>query len=111
MDLEHPNTIRNLSELAATKALIEAFKKAINDLTVQDKGDAQIRDTIKLRQVRPFVTKDQGYLIPKKSVFNRIIGDSDFEHAGFHAGLMRCEGFCPANFAVVARSPWRRGAG
>jgi type III restriction enzyme len=79
VELEHPNTIRNLSELAATKSLIEAFKKAINDLTVQDKGDAKIRDTIKLRQVRPFVTKDQGYLIPKKSVFNRIIGDSDFE--------------------------------
>ena len=79
VELEHPNTIRNLSELAATKTLIETFKKAINDLTVQDKGDAQIRDTIKLREVRPFVTKDQGYLIPRKSVFNRIIGDSGFE--------------------------------
>ncbi|MDO8957303.1 MAG: type III restriction endonuclease subunit R, partial [Deltaproteobacteria bacterium] len=31
------------------------------------------------RQTRPFVAKDQGYLIPKKSVFNRIIGDSHFE--------------------------------
>ncbi len=79
VDLESPNTLRNLSELAATKSLIEAFKKAINALTVQDKGDAQIRDTIKLRQVRPFVTKEQGYLIPKKSIFNRIIGDSAFE--------------------------------
>jgi len=79
VDLEHPNTIRNLTELAATKTLIDTFKKAINDLTVQDKGDARVRDTIKLRQVRPFVTKDQGYLIPKKSLFNRIIGDSDFE--------------------------------
>ncbi|MGH9325533.1 MAG: TnsA endonuclease N-terminal domain-containing protein, partial [Terriglobia bacterium] len=59
--------------------LIETFKKAINALTVQDKGDAEIRDTIKLRQTRPFVAKDQGYLIPKKSVFNRIIGDSHFE--------------------------------
>ncbi|MGH9404268.1 MAG: type III restriction endonuclease subunit R, partial [Terriglobia bacterium] len=59
--------------------LIETFKKAINALTVQDKGDAEIRDTIKLRQTRPFVAKDQGYLIPKKSVFNRIIGASHFE--------------------------------
>jgi type III restriction enzyme len=79
VELESPNTLRNLSELAATKTLIETFKKAINALTVQDKGDAEIRDTIKLRQTRPFVAKDQGYLIPKKSVFNRIIGDSDFE--------------------------------
>ena len=79
VDLESPNTLRNLSELAATKTLLETFKKAINALTVQEKGDAEIRDTIKLRQTRPFVAKDQGYLIPKKSVFNRIIGDSHFE--------------------------------
>ena len=79
VDLEHPNTLRNLSELAATKTLIETFKKAINALTVRDRGDAEIRDTIKLRQTRPFVVKDQGYLIPKKSVFNRVIGDSQLE--------------------------------
>lgn len=79
VELESPNTLRNLSEPAATKTVIGTFKKAINALTVQDKGDAEIRDTIKLRQTRPFVAKDQGYLIPKKSVFNRIIGDSDFE--------------------------------
>ena len=79
VELEDPNTLRNLSELAATKTLIETFKRAINALTVRDKGDAEIRDTIKLRQTRPFVAKDQGYLVPKKSVFNRIIGDSQLE--------------------------------
>jgi len=79
VELEDPNTLRNLSELVATKTVIETFKKAINALTVQEKGDAEIRDTIKLRQTRPFVTKDQGYLVPTKSVFNRIIGDSHFE--------------------------------
>ena len=57
----------------------ELFDQGINDLTVRDKGDAEIRDTIKLRQTRPFVVKDQGYLIPKKSVFNRVIGDSHLE--------------------------------
>lgn len=79
VDLENPNTLRNLSELAATKTVIECFKKGINDLTVRDKGNAEIRDTIKLRKTRPFVVKDQGYLIPKKSVFNRVVGDSHFE--------------------------------
>jgi type III restriction enzyme len=79
VELEHPNTLRNLSEIAASKTLMETFKKAINALTVQDKGDAEIRDTIKLRQTRPFVAKEQGYLVPRKSVFNRIIGDSEFE--------------------------------
>ena len=48
VDLEQPNTMRNLSEPAATKTLIEIFKKAINALTVQDKGDAEIRGTIEL---------------------------------------------------------------
>ena len=85
VELDSANTLRNLSELAATKTLLETFKKAINALTVRDKGNAEIRDRIKLRQTRPFVANDQGYLVPKKSVFNRIIGDSHFElqFAGF----------------------------
>jgi type III restriction enzyme len=89
VDLEDPNTLRNLSELAATKTLMETFKKAINALTVRDRGDAEIRDTIKLRQTRPFVAKEQGYLVPRKSVFNRIIGDSQLE-LRFAAFLENC---------------------
>ncbi len=79
VDLETLNTLRNLSELVATKTIIETFKKGINDLTIQDKGDAEISDTIKLRHTRPFVVKDQTYMVPKKSVFNKITGDSHFE--------------------------------
>lgn len=89
VDLESPNTLRNLSELVATKTIIETFKKAINDLTVCDKGNAEIRDTIKLRQTRPFIVKDQGYLMAKKSVFNRVVGDSHFE-LRFAAFLENC---------------------
>ena len=79
VELEAPNTLRNLSELTVTKTLIEAVKKAINALTVQEKGDAEIRDRIKLRDTRPFVAKDQPYFVPKKSIFNRIIGDQGLE--------------------------------
>jgi type III restriction enzyme len=46
-------------------------------------------DTIKLRHTRPFVAKEQGYLVPKKSVFNRIIGDSRLE-LRFAAFLENC---------------------
>jgi type III restriction enzyme len=53
VDLDSLNTLRNLSELEAGKTLVETFKKQINDLTVQDKGDAKIHDTIKLRKTRP----------------------------------------------------------
>ncbi|MDX8412246.1 MAG: type III restriction endonuclease subunit R, partial [Mariprofundaceae bacterium] len=79
IELDNPNTLRNLSEPAATKTLIENFKKRINSLTVHDKGDAEIRDYIKLRNTRPFVAREQGYLVPKKSVFNKVIGDSHLE--------------------------------
>ena len=79
VDLDELNTLRNLSELAATKTIIETFKKYINDLTVSDRGEAEIRDYIKLSKCRPFVVKEQGYLVPKKSVFNKIIGDSQLE--------------------------------
>ena len=77
--LEDPNTLRNLSEVAATKTVFDTFKRAINDLTVRDKGDTKISDTIKLRSTRPFVVKDQGYVVSKKSVFNRITGDNQLE--------------------------------
>ena len=90
VDLEDANTLRNLSELAATKTIIESFKKGINALTVQDKGNAEIRATIKLRETRPFVAKEQGFMIPKLSVFNRIIGDSGFE-LEFAAFLDGCQ--------------------
>lgn len=79
VELNDPNTIRNLSELEANKTIVETFKKKINELTVVDKGEAEIKDYIKISQVRPFVVKDQKYITPKKSLFNRIVGDSNFE--------------------------------
>jgi len=79
VDLEDLNILRNLSELEATKTIIETFKKEINELTVVDKGEAEIRDYIKISQARPFVIKEQGFIVPKKSVFNKIVGDSHFE--------------------------------
>ena len=100
VDLDSPNTLRNLYELAATKTVIETFKKAINSLTIQDKGDAEIRDRIKLRETRPFVAKEQGYLVSKKSVFNKIIGDSGFELT-FAAFLGNC-----ADVMAYAKNYW-----
>ena len=90
IDIDDLNTIRNLSELEATKTIIETFKKKINDLTIQDKGSAEIRDSIKLRQTRPFVVKEQGYLMAQKSVFNKIVGDSHLELL-FASFLEKCD--------------------
>jgi type III restriction enzyme len=77
--LDDANTIRNLSEPNASRAIFEVFKKAINNLTVRDVGNAEIRDTIKIRNMRPFVVKDQKNLPAKKCVFNKIVGDSVLE--------------------------------
>jgi len=88
-EIDSLNTLRNLSELEAAKTIIETFKKHINELTIKDKGNAEIRDSIKLRQTRPFVVKDQGFLIPQKSVFNKIVGDSALE-LKFASFLEKC---------------------
>jgi len=89
VEIDNLNTLRNLSELEATKTVIETFKKKINELTIQDKGNAEIRDSIKLRHTRPFVVKEQGFLVPSKSIFNKIIGDSHLE-LEFAAFLEKC---------------------
>ena len=89
VDLESPNTLRNLAETVATKTTIETFKRSINELTVQDAGAAQVSDTIRLQDTQPFVVREQPYLLPQKSVFNKIIGDSKLE-LGFASFLDGC---------------------
>jgi len=79
VDLKDSNILTNLSETIAIKTIIETFKKEINDLTVQDVGDTEIKNYIRVSNARPFVVTDKKYLLPKKSVFNKIVGDSDFE--------------------------------
>ena len=77
--LDDPDTLRNLAKLPATKTVIETLKRAINDLTIRDAGDAQLSETTRVQDTRPFMVKEQESLIPQKSVFNRITGDSHFE--------------------------------
>lgn len=79
VDLESLNTLRNLSEINATRTVLTHFKKAVNALTIREMQGAEIRDVIKLSEMRPFMVKDQDYTVPKKSVFNRIVGDSHYE--------------------------------
>ncbi|MCG2701796.1 DEAD/DEAH box helicase family protein [Candidatus Parcubacteria bacterium] len=79
VDLSDLNVLTNLSEVEYIKLIKDSFKKAINELTVQDKGDTEIKNYIKISDARPFVVNDKAYLLPKKSVFNKIVGDSDFE--------------------------------
>ncbi len=79
VNLDDKNVLRNLSEIDVIKTIIQTFKNEINRLTVKDVGDTEIKNFVKVSDSRPFVVTDRSYLIPKKSAFNRIMGDSDFE--------------------------------
>lgn len=113
IDLDNLNALRNLSEIEASRTIIETFKKQINALTVLDKGEAEIRDYIKISKSRPFVVKDQGYIVPKKSVFNKVIGDSHFE-LEFASFLEDCEdiiSYVKNYFAVHFKIDYRNADG
>jgi type III restriction enzyme len=90
IELSDLNVLRNLSEVEYIKLIKDVFKKAINDLTVKDIGDTEIKNYIKVSEARPFVVNDKAFLIPQKSVFNRMVGDSDFE-LEFSAFLEKCD--------------------
>jgi len=90
-DLDNTDTIKKLSEPDMTRLIIDTFKKEINALTLREKREASFKGSpINLINTRPFVIKERGFLSPKKSVFNRIVGDSNLE-LEFAAFLDNCD--------------------
>lgn len=79
VDLNDLNVLRNLSENSVRRTIIEIFKQAINNLTVTDKGTSEIKDMIRLSQTRSFQVKENEFIIPKKSMLTKIVGDNPFE--------------------------------
>lgn len=75
VDLDDPVVLRNLSEPEASKVLFDSFRTAINALTIRDTGSTRIEGHIRLRDTRPFRTDPRGFLMAKRSVFNRIVGE------------------------------------
>jgi type III restriction enzyme len=76
VDLEDPVVLRNLSEPAAGKTLYDAFKVAINALTIQESGTTRVEDWIKLRETRPFRTEYRPFQYSTKSVFSKTVGEA-----------------------------------
>lgn len=78
VDLEDPVVLRNLFEPEAGKILFDSFKTAINALTLQDSGPA-LPDVagppLRLSDTRPFRTEHRPFIVPKRSLFNRIVGE------------------------------------
>lgn len=75
VDLDDPVILRNLSEPEVSKVLFDHFRTAINALTIYESGSSRIEGHIRLRDTRPFRTEPRGFLLPKRSVFNRIVGE------------------------------------
>lgn len=75
VDLEDAVVLRNLSEPEVGKLLFDGFRRAINELTVKEAGTTAIEDWIRLRDVRPFRTEHRPFVVGKKSVFNRTVGE------------------------------------
>lgn len=113
IDLNDANILRNLSETEAVMTIIESFKKGVNDLTVQDVGDTEIKNYIKVSSARPFVVTDKKYLLPRKSVFNKIVGDSDFEleFADFLEGADDVISFAKNYYEIHFKIDYKNAAG
>ena len=93
VELSDPQTMRNLSEIHAKEILKTTFKKAIDELTITDKGTAEVKNFISLKLTKPKVAENQSFLVPKKSVFNKIIGDNPLE--------LEFSSFCESRFNDV----------
>jgi type III restriction enzyme len=88
VDLANPVVLRNLSEAEVGKVIYDSFKVAINALTIQDRGSAEVEGFIRLSDTRPFRTEHRAYLDASKSVFNRVVGEAhsgglELDFAGF----------------------------
>ncbi len=105
VDLGDPVVLRNLSEPEAGKVLYDAFKTAINALTIQVSGTTRIEDRIRLREMRPFRTDPRPYLAASKSIFSKTVGEphsSGFEltFAAFLQGAPDVAAFAKNYLAV-----------
>ena len=76
VNLEDPVVLRNLSEPDVGKVLYDAFKTAINALTIQEAGTTHIEARIRLRETRPFRTEHRPFLVAKKSIFTKTVGEA-----------------------------------
>jgi type III restriction enzyme len=79
VSLEDSNVLRNLSEIGPRRHLFEAFAEAINKLTLVDVGTTEVVSEISVAKTRPIVVTNQEYVVSKKTIFNRVIGDSHLE--------------------------------
>ena len=80
VSLSDPQTIRNLSEVTSIRMVYETFAKAIALLTIVERSGVSNTGYASVAKARPIVVKNQPYLpAPRKSLFDKVIGDSEWE--------------------------------
>ena len=80
VDISNKDIIRNLSETTTTQLIINLFKQEINKLVLTDIGFRQSNSQSSVADTKPYpVSRKKPVYVPKKSVFNIMCGDSNFE--------------------------------
>jgi len=80
VSLSDPQTIRNLSEVITIRIVYDTFAKAISQLTITERSGISHSGYASVAKARPIVVKNQPYIAsPRKSLFDKVIGDSELE--------------------------------
>ncbi len=80
MDPKDINLIRNLSEPIPSQLIVSLFKKEINRLILNDEGFSATGKESSIADTRSYpVSRKKKVYSPKKSVFNILCADSQFE--------------------------------
>lgn len=113
VDIDDLNTLRNLSEPQVVRTIQQRFRSQINDLTVVERNVSEIQGFIRLARIGPSVVERRGEYRPKKSVFNRIVGDSGLEldFASYLDGCPDIVSFAKNTRHIGFRIEYRKGDG
>ena len=108
--------LRNLSEPDAGKIVFDTLQDGDQPLTVQDTGSSRIEDRIRLRDTRPFRTENRDFLVPKKSIFSKIVGEPnaggfELKFARFLDGTPDVQSFAKNYLAVGFKIDYVRADG
>ena len=79
VNLEDRNVIRNLSDIEVKDTIFENMKRSINEKTVFVNDASIVSSWIRVSETKPFHVTHQPSKNVTKSVFNKIVGDSEFE--------------------------------
>ncbi|MCY4561568.1 MAG: hypothetical protein OXC03_04525 [Flavobacteriaceae bacterium] len=79
VNLGSDSLLRNLSYQHILNEIENTFMNAINKLNFIEYPNTYQLETLKSSLMKPCLSEKESYVRPKKSIFNKIIGDSDFE--------------------------------